>query len=396
MIGENRFSHRGRTKVNFSSVPKKHPRFAHSRNHMKITLFAFLVLIVNQIAAQPGSPAAPYYDGFDFSLSGINLRNALSNKVTDMHIVFLTYQDAEDAIKLVDRDPEDLTNRNLLLVYGFSPNICPQETIDFTDHRRRNRFDDGTASCQWNREHTYPRSLGTPDLGLDGPGADVHHLRAADVNRNANRGNIKFGPGSGNSGLNNSLWYPGDEWKGDIARMMMYMYLRYGNQCLPKNVCVGNLVSNDNNMVDLLLTWNAEDPVSTIEDRRNSYMGNTANFYAQGNRNPFIDNPYLATLIWGGTPAENRWPNLSTTTGADLFSTVTVYPNPTQNNQVNISSEVPFDSIQLLNTNGQMILEYIKPTAFGNTYTLANLPQGFYFLKLDTQTQTMTRKLIVN
>lgn len=363
---------------------------------MKITFFALLSLFANQILAQPGSPASPYYDGFDFSLSGINLRNALSTKVTDMHTVFLSYQDAEDAIKILDRDPDDSTGRNLLLVYGFSPNICPQETIDFPDHRRRNRFDDGTSSCQWNREHTYPRSVGTPDLGLDGAGADVHHLRASDVNRNANRGNIKFGPGSGNSGLNNSFWYPGDEWKGDIARMMMYMYLRYGNQCLPKNVCVGNLVSNDNNMVDLLLLWNAEDPVSEIEDRRNTYMGNTANFYAQGNRNPFIDNPYLATVIWGGSPAENRWPNLSTFTNQDLFSAVTVYPNPTQNNQVNISSTIPFDSIQLFSTNGQLILEYIKPIATSNTYTLDNLPQGFYFLKLDSPTQTIMRKLIVN
>jgi hypothetical protein len=145
------------------------------------------------------------------------------------------------------------------------------------------------------------------------------------VNRNSDRGSLKFGPGSGNSGNFGGAWYPGDEWKGDIARMMMYMYLHYGNQCLPRNVGVGNLVSTDNNMVDLFLQWNAEDPVSEFEDKRNTYLGNTDNFFAQGNRNPFIDNPYLATLIWGGTPAENRWPGLSTTSNFDLFSSVTVY-----------------------------------------------------------------------
>ena len=43
-------------------------------------------------------------------------------------------------------------------------------------------------------------------------------------------------------------------------------------------------------------------PVSAFEIQRNNVIEG-----AQGNRNPFIDNPYLATLIWGGNPAENKW-----------------------------------------------------------------------------------------
>jgi endonuclease I len=363
---------------------------------MKKIYTTIIVFLYSFGFAQQGSPASPYYDGFDFSQTGAALRQSLSDKIITTHTVLLTYQDAEDAIKIVDRDPTDLSNQTVLLVYGFSDNICPDNSSDYTDHRRRNRFDDGTGFCQWNREHTYPRSRGIPDLGSEGPGADVHHLRASDVNRNSDRGSLKFGPGSGNSGNFGGAWYPGDEWKGDIARMMMYMYLHYGNQCLPRNVGVGNLVSTDNNMVDLFLQWNAEDPVSEFEDKRNTYLGNTDNFFAQGNRNPFIDNPYLATLIWGGTPAENRWPALSTTTSVDLFSSVTVYPNPTQNNQVNITSDIPFDSIQLLNTNGQLVQEYKNPAAINQSYTLENLPQGFYFIKLNTKSQTTTRKVIVN
>ena len=65
--------------------------------------------------------------------------------------------------------------------------------------------------------------------------------------------------------------------------------------------------SIDSNMIDLLLEWNAEDPVSTYEDNRNTYLSNTSNTYGQGNRNPFIDNPNLATQIWGGAVAEDRW-----------------------------------------------------------------------------------------
>jgi endonuclease I len=363
---------------------------------MKITyslLFSFFTIIG---FGQAGSPASPYYDGFDFSQTGAALRSSLSDKIISTHTRLLTYQDAEDAIKIIDRDPQDLSNQTVLLVYGFSENKCPENSIDFPDHRRRNRVDDGTNSCQWNREHTYPKSRGIPDLGTDGPGADVHHIRASDVSRNANRGNSKFGPGSGNSGYFNGNWYPGDEWKGDIARMMMYMYLRYGNQCLPNNVAVGNLVSTDNNMVDLLLQWNAEDPVSEFEDRRNTYLGNSDNFFAQGNRNPFIDNPYLATLIWGGMTAENRWVSLSTTASFDWSSSVTVYPNPTQNHEVKVSSPVSINTIQLISVNGQIVKEFSTFTNSDHEFTLNNLPNGFFFVKINSNEGATIRKIIVN
>ena len=60
-------------------------------------------------------------------------------------------------------------------------------------------------------------------------------------------------------------------------------------------------------MIDLFLQWNAEDPVSDFERQRNTFHENTSNQNAQGNRNPFIDNPILATRIWGGTKAEDSW-----------------------------------------------------------------------------------------
>jgi endonuclease I len=66
------------------------------------------------------------------------------------------------------------------------------------------------------------------------------------------------------------LFYPGDEWKGDVARMVMYMYVRYGNQCLPNVVAQGsNAFSAD--IPDILLQWNVEDPVSQFELNRISF-----------------------------------------------------------------------------------------------------------------------------
>ena len=72
--------------------------------------------------------------------------------------------------------------------------------------------------------------------------------------------------------------------------MVLYLNVRYGEDYTK----VGTL--------DLFLKWNREDPVSDFERQRNEVIEG-----AQGVRNPFIDNPYLATLIWGGTPAENTW-----------------------------------------------------------------------------------------
>ena len=98
------------------------------------------------------------------------------------------------------------------------------------------------------------------------------------------------------------------------------MYLRYNGDgskvsetnCLPKNVGIGNPVLDDSNMIDLFLKWNVEDPVSDFEANRNEKLAGI-----QMNRNPFIDNPYLATLIWGGVNAEDKW-NLNDTSDTEV------------------------------------------------------------------------------
>ncbi len=355
-----------------------------------------LSVCANTAYSQAGAPA-PYYNGFNFSQSGMALKSALAAKITTTHTKTLSYQQAENALKIVDLDPADASGTNVLLLYGFSNSICPSSTSDDKDHRRRNKNSDGGgATCQWNREHTYPKSLGSPNLGESGPGADAHHLRATDVQRNGDRGSERFTNGSGTShSVTSSTWYPGDEWKGDVARMMMYMYLRYGNRCLPKNVGVGPTVATDPNMIALFLQWNAEDPVSQYEDNRNTYLGNASNSYGQGNRNPFIDNPYLATLIWGGTPAENRWPALATADFTKLASAI-IYPNPATGNTINIYSEQRLDTIEVYNLSGQLIHRLENPEAQNDTYAIEYLPAGFYLVNLSADGQTKTQKVVVN
>jgi len=357
-------------------------------------IFTLLVASFSALGfAQDGAPATPYYNGFNFNQSGTALKNALATKITNTHVDELTYNELWSALKIVDRDTQ---NSNLVfLVYGYSSNICPAAQPSDNNHRRRDRESNGGGvNCEWNREHIYPQSLGIPELGQSGPGSDAHHLRACDVDTNGSRGNNKYASGTGNAGATGGGWYPGDEWKGDVARILMYMYLHYGNQCLPKNVVIGSTVASDNNMPLLLLQWNAEDPVSPHEDYRNTYLGNANNTYGQGNRNPFIDNPYLATLIWGGPVAQDRWG----INGVDdlMALQLSVYPNPAVNNEVNIYSENELDEIQVVNLNGQLVQYIKKPAASNSTYKVNNLPQGFYIMKVVSDGKTATEKIIVN
>jgi chitodextrinase len=125
----------------------------------------------------------------------------------------------------------------------------------------------------------------------------------------------------------------------------MYMYLHYGTVCLPTAVGVGSKEFTQDEMIDLFLQWNVEDPVSDIEKTRNAYHENTSNYAAQGNRNPFIDNPYLATRIWGGDSAEDRW-NYYKNTDTEAPTTPTnVTLNDIDFSSINISWSASSDNI---------------------------------------------------
>ncbi len=354
-------------------------------------IYSLLLLISVTIGlAQDVAPASPYYNGFNWSQSGITLKSALATKITTTHTNLLSYSQVWSALKIVDLDPSN--SGNVLLVYGWENGT----DTDVTNDRTRGKDSNSGNNGDWNREHIFAQSLGDPDLGQLGPGADAQMLRACDVQRNSLRGNRLYAAGSGNSGIVGSFWYPGDEWKGDVARILMYMYLRYDVQCLPTFVCSGTTASSDINMPNLLLQWNSEDPVSQYEDNRNTYLGNALNTYSQGNRNPFIDNPYLATVIWGGPIAQNRWPNIFLDNQSFEYTNISVYPNPSMDHKINIESTVAIDDLQVINLNGQLLMEVKNPQFNNNHFTLENIPNGFYFLKLNSNNQSFTKKVIIN
>jgi endonuclease I len=183
-----------------------------------------------------------------------------------------TYNSANDNLQDAD---EDLTNpNNIILIYNGA---SIKSTWD--------------SASTWNKEHVWAKSLlkfpggGKAETTTHGPGADLHNLRASNPSINSSRGNKEFASGSGSYGAVNGGWYPGDDHIGDVARIILYMNLRWGDSLANIND-IGNL--------ELFLLWHELDPVDDFERNRNNVIYN-----AQGNRNPFIDVPEFAYVIWG-------------------------------------------------------------------------------------------------
>ncbi|HKK11212.1 MAG TPA: endonuclease, partial [Flavobacteriaceae bacterium] len=327
--------------------------------HIYLLFLFFTTCIFSQETYYTSDP-----NSVDFNLKGINLKTALENKIrnntTSIPYTDSGFFDTWDALQLTDVNPTN--NSEVLLIYGWEDG----SDGDVTNDRERDINNYGGSNGQWNREHVFAKSLATPSLDTNnpGPGTDIHNLRASDVQRNNDRGNLLYADGLGNSGKVSSdqYWYPGDEWKGDVARIIMYMYLRYDGdgtdisetQCLPINVGVGNPVGNDPDMIDLFLQWNADDPVSDVERQRNS----VSETY-QNNRNPFIDDPYLATAIWGGPVAEDTWGILSTNDTATID--FKMYPNPVKNDFLYFSSTEDLKVIVYDVLGKQVEIENINP-----------------------------------
>lgn len=341
-------------------------------------LFVFLLLPFYCFSQIP-----QYYESIDFSQTGSDLKNQLNILISETHTVNLIYTpEVWQVLKQSDLDPDN--SNNVLLVYGFSDD----DGVFMTDRSRNVDDSCHSSSCfgLWNREHVFPRSLGNPNLGLEYAGADAHSLRPADSQKNSSRSNRPFEAGSGNASYITSSgnFFPGDEWKGDVARMMMYMYVRYPTQCASTNVGIGSAsYSFFGDMPDVFLEWNALDPVSEFEIQRNDYVSTI-----QGNRNPFIDNPYLATLIWNGPDAEDRWDTLNTSSSTIL--PVFVYPSITSGSvYLNNPENIPY-TITISNTAGI----YFNAPFENNLLSLDSLKTGMYFIIIKKNDFQQTFKII--
>ncbi|GLB48077.1 endonuclease [Neptunitalea lumnitzerae] len=330
-----------------------------------------------------------YYSGINFNASSTSVKSQLANLITTTHINDLPYTsgslDTWDVIRLTDENPAN--SNEVLLFYGYDNN----DGDTMTDYTRDSSLSCHTSGCTglWNREHVYAKSIATPALETDNPGSgtDVHNLRACDGSMNSSRNNRIYTAGTGNSHIvNSNFWYPGDEWKGDVARIIMYMYLRYPSQCVANNIGNGpNTIHAD--MPDIFLQWNVEDPVNDYELQRNAVLEGI-----QGNRNPFIDNPYIATLIWGGTDAEDTWGTLEV--AAVALDNIQVYPTNVHTRLYITNASHAAYTAAVYTMQGQQTNLQLVNDSYIN---VSNLEDGIYILQLqDAQGTNKTFKFIKN
>ncbi len=344
----------------------------------------------NDYSTSPwGTPTAPTYDmvsstapeGYWSSLSGKSgqeLKDAITEIIADpTEVRAQTYGDVWDILKEADQNPSN--NNQVWLLYT---EIGRDKSLQQSS---------GSGVGMWNREHIYPQSRGgfsdgtsTSADGIDVYMAtdatmtqhghsDAHHLRPADYQENTSRSNSDYGEQyngpEGNKG----------SWKGDVARSIMYMALRYNDLDVvsgnPDDSTVGQLGD-----LDSLLIWHKRDMPDDYEMNRNNVV-----YKWQKNRNPFIDLPELVDYIFGEK-------------SGDLYTAVQIlknesdikfYPNPVVDEIVfnrNISGK-----ISIVNIVGK---EVLKLECNSNRLDLSDLKTGIYILKITTASTIYTNKFI--
>lgn len=167
----------------------------------------------------------------------------------------------------------------------------------------------GSAVSGMNIEHSVAKSWwgGTKNNAY----CDLHHLNPSDQNANSRKSNYPLGELTSVSwdngvtfvgkaiidGKSQNAYEPCDEYKGDFARVFMYMFTCYQDltwEYTWMNYEKSTYPTLKPWAVQLLLKWHKQDPVSEKEVNRNNAV-----YAVQGNRNPYVDYPQLADYVWG-------------------------------------------------------------------------------------------------
>ena len=254
-------------------------------------IHGYIILTLLQITHQVyGEEPAGYYDSAH-GKNGKSLREAINQIISGHNVI--SYSSTDEVMSVIDADP--INKNNVILIYS--------------------RRSDPTSNCcsnGWNREHLWPNSYGIDNRG---PAySDIHALRPCNSNVNSSRGNKHFDESDPESryykfpshpeailcSSDNNSWSPPESLKGDIARAMFYMDIRYegksGEPDLELTDDLAEITSSNSKMGSLktLLIWHMLDPVSEEEEIRNDRV-----YEIQNNRNPFIDRPQWVSSIWG-------------------------------------------------------------------------------------------------
>ena len=266
---------------------------------------------------------ANYYNGTD-GLTCQTLKTRLRD-ITSNGYVELTYTPGVWlAYQFTDLRIDDNQKDSIIWdIYSDNPSGPEPYTYKYQINQCGSYSKEGDC---YNREHSTPKSWfanATPMY------TDVNHLYPTDGYVNNMRSNYPYGEvnaptyesanhsklGTGdNFGFKGIVFEPIDKYKGDLARTSMYMATRYENEIIANNWSANGtadaLFLSPNDEPDAakrklqiydawylktIFKWSDQDPVSQKEVDRNNAI-----YYQSGqhNRNPFIDHPEYAAMIW--------------------------------------------------------------------------------------------------
>ena len=231
----------------------------------------------------PVDPLIAYYAPAD-GLSGEELKAAL-HEIIDDHSVW-SYDSLKTVFKTTDADP-----------------LNAGKVIQF--------YTGESTTSDYNREHVWAKNHG--DFGSDDYPAysDMHHMRATDLDINTARGDLDFDEGGelieGTECRidGRTSFEPRNKVKGDVARALFYMAVRYNGDETPSLdlYLVEDIPSRPYYLIadtpamgklSTLLAWHIQDPPDAAELLRNDIIFDDY----QHNRNPFIDHPEWVAEIW--------------------------------------------------------------------------------------------------
>jgi endonuclease I len=319
-----------------------------------IFLIAGLIWSMNLSAQIPPG----YYNGTE-GLNGTQLKSVLHG-IIDNHDE-PSYNDLRDFI-LPESDEDPQNSNNVILLYTG---------------RSQAKSTFGGGANDWNREHTWAKSHG--DFGNNPPcGTDAHMIRPTDASVNSARANKDFDEGGQQHSeatecyYTEYTWEPRDAVKGDVARIILYMDVRYegtgGELDLTAVDQVNTSPAPEHGRLSTLLEWHEQDPPDAFEMNRNDVV-----YSYQGNRNPFIDHPEFVTHIWDPTAGIQD----------EILIDAGFYPNPVrQILHVSLNSDTKQLSLNIINSIGEaMIIQTVA--GFGSSdIDCSELPSGIYFLRI--------------
>jgi len=227
-----------------------------------------------------------YYDNLNEKKEGLAFRAEVANLITTTHRTYTVYSGSDE-----------LALNNVWPKTDIDPNTG--KMLWYYTGTQKDGFS-GTS----NREHVWPKDSGRAFPKQSGPGSDAHHLRPTDSQLNSTRGSLSFGEVSSSakqakeagspSGCyyNDSFFYPNAGYRGQTARILMYMQTRWGDQYNLKFV-QGKGHCKTIGDIETLFKWHLEEPPTQQEIYRNNAVA-----AIQGNRNPFIDHPEYAAKIY--------------------------------------------------------------------------------------------------